>query len=74
MYFCFLASSIEFDITQVEEAFKLLTEFAKTGLICIKYTYSFYHIYLLFCVGYTISASILNSLGNFVYMMKSKLV
>ena len=73
MHFCFLASSIEFDITQVEEAFKLLTEFAKTGLICTKYTYSFYHIYIFFCVGYTISVNFLNSLGNFVYMMRSKL-
>ena len=72
MYFCFLASSIEFDITQVE-TFKLLTEFAKKGVICTKYTYSFYHIYLFFCVGYTISVSFLNSLGNFVYMMRSKL-
>ena len=71
MYFCFLASSIEFDITQVEEAFKLLTEFAKTGLICTKYTYSFYHIYFFSCVGYTISVSFLYSLRNFVYMMRS---
>ena len=65
MYFCFLASSIEFDITQVEEAFKLLTEFAKTGLICTKYTYSFYHIYLFFCVGYTISVSFIEFLRKF---------
>ena len=35
-----------------------VTESAKTGLVCTKYTYSFY---------YTISV---NSLGNFVYMMK----
>ena len=54
MYFCFLASSIEFDITQVEEVFKLLTEFAKTGLICTKYTYSFYYIYLFLCGLYNI--------------------
>ena len=32
-----------------------VTEPAKTGLVCTKYTYSFYHIYLFFCVGYTIS-------------------
>ena len=32
------------------------------------YTYSFYHIYLFFCVDYTISVSY--SLGNFVCAMK----
>ena len=34
-----------------------VTESVKTGLICTKYTYSFYHIYLFFCVAYTISVS-----------------
>ena len=38
-------------------ALKIMTESVKTGLICTKYTYSFYHIYLFFCVGYTISVS-----------------
>ena len=37
----------------------------KTGLICTKYTYSFYHIYLFFCVGYTISASFIEFLRKF---------
>ena len=75
MYFCFLVSSIEFDITQVEEAFKLLMEFVKIDLICTKYTYSFYHTYvsLFLCELYNI-CKFLNSLGNFVYMMRSKLV
>ena len=39
-----------------------MTESAKTGLICTKYTYSFYHIYLFFCVGYTISISFIEFL------------
>ena len=45
----------------------IVTESAKTVLICTKYTYSFYHIYLFFCVGYTISVSFI---GNFAHMMK----
>ena len=40
-------------------------ESVKTGLICTKYTYSFYHMYLFFCVGYAVSV-LLNSLGIFV--------
>ena len=40
-------------------------ESAKTGLICTKYTYLFYHIYLFFCVGYTISVSFIEFLRNF---------
>ena len=40
-------------------------ESAKTGLICTKYTYSFYHICLFFCVGYAVSV-VLKSLGIFV--------
>ena len=36
-----------------------VTKSAKTGLICTKYTYSLYHIYLFFCVGYTISVEFL---------------
>ena len=31
-----------------------MTKLAKTDLICTKYTYSFYHIYLFFCIGYII--------------------
>ena len=42
-----------------------VTESAKTGLICTKYTYSFYHIYLFFCVGYTISVSFIEFLRKF---------
>ena len=42
-----------------------MTESAKTGLICTKYTYSFYHIYLFFCVGYTISVSFIEFLRKF---------
>ena len=38
-------------------SYTFVTESAKIGLICIKYTYSFCHIYLFFCVGYTISVS-----------------
>ena len=38
---------------------------AKTGLICTKYTYSFYHIYLFSCVGYTISVSFIEFLRKF---------
>ena len=34
-----------------------VTNSAKICLICTKYTYSFYNIYLFFCVGYTISVS-----------------
>ena len=41
-----------------------VTESAKTGLICTKYTYSFYHIYLFFCVDYTISVSFIEFLRN----------
>ena len=37
-------------------------QICKTGLICTKYTYSFYHIYLFFCVGYTISVSFIEFL------------
>ena len=39
-----------------------VTESAKTGLICTKYTYSFYHSFLFFCVGYTISVSFIEFL------------
>ena len=42
-----------------------MTESAKTGLICTKYTYSFYHVYLFFCVGYTISVSFIEFLRKF---------
>ena len=42
-----------------------MTESAKIGLICTKYTYSFYHIYLFFCVGYTISVSFIEFLRKF---------
>ena len=42
-----------------------VTESVKTGLICTKYTYSFYHIYLFFCVGYTISVSFIKFLRKF---------
>ena len=42
-----------------------MTESAKTGLICTKYTYSFYHIYLFFCVGYTVSVSFIEFLRKF---------
>ena len=42
-----------------------MTESAKTGLICTKYTYAFYHIYLFFCVGYTISVSFIEFLRKF---------
>ena len=39
-----------------------VTKSAKTGLICTKYTYSFYHIYFFFCVSYTISVSFIEFL------------
>ena len=39
-----------------------VTESAKIGLICTKYTYLFYHIYLFFCLGYTISVSFIEFL------------
>ena len=42
-----------------------MTESVKTGLICTKYTYSFYHIYLFFCLGYTISVSFIEFLRKF---------
>ena len=42
-----------------------MTESAKTGLICTKYTYSFHHIYPFFCVGYTISVSFIEFLRKF---------
>ena len=42
-----------------------MTKSARTGLICTKYTYSFYHIYLFFCVGYTISVSFVVFLRKF---------
>ena len=42
-----------------------MTKSAKTGLICTKYTYSFYHIYPFLCVDYTISVSLLNSSRKF---------
>ena len=44
---------------------KNVTKSAKTVLICTKYTYSFYHIYLFFCVGYTISVSFIEFLRKF---------
>ena len=44
---------------------QIVTKSAKTGLICTKYTYSFYHILSLFCVGYTISVSFIKFLRNF---------
>ena len=31
--------------------YQYVTESTKTGLVCTKYTYSFYHMYLIFCVG-----------------------
>ena len=49
--------------TDYEKGF--VTESAKTGLICTKYTYSFYHIYLFFCVGYTTSVSFIEFLRKF---------
>ena len=42
-----------------------MTESAKTGLICTKYTYSFYHIYLFFCVDYAISVYFIEFLKKF---------
>ena len=42
-----------------------MTESAKTGLICTKYTYTFYHIYLFFCVGYAISVYFIEFLRKF---------
>ena len=42
-----------------------VTMSAKIGLICTKYTYSFYHIYLFFCVRYTISVSFTEFLRKF---------
>ena len=42
-----------------------VTKSAKKSLICTKYTYSFYHIYLFFCVGYTISVSFIKFLRKF---------
>ena len=42
-----------------------MTKSVKTGLICTKYTYLFYHIYLFFCVGYTISVSFIEFLRKF---------
>ena len=42
-----------------------VTEYAKTGLICTNYTYSLYHIYLFFYVGYTISVSFNEFLRKF---------
>ena len=43
----------------------IVTESAKAGLICTKYTYSFYHIYLFVCMGYTISVSFIEFLRKF---------
>ena len=40
-------------------------ESAKTGLIFTKYTYSFYHIYLFFCVDDTMSVSFIEFLRKF---------
>ena len=42
-----------------------VTESAKIGLICTKYTYSSYHTYLFFYVGYTISVSFIEFLRKF---------
>ena len=42
-----------------------MTESAKTGPIYTKYTYSFYHAYLFFCIGYTISVSFIELLREF---------
>ena len=42
-----------------------VTESAKTGLICTKYDYSFYHMYLFFYVGYTLSVSFTEFLRRF---------
>ena len=42
-----------------------MTESAKTDLICTKYTYSFYDIYLFFCVDYIISVSFIEFLRKF---------
>ena len=42
-----------------------VTESAKKGLICTKSTYSFYCIYLFFCVGYTISVRFIEFLRKF---------
>ena len=43
----------------------IVTESAITGLICTKYTCSFYHIYLFFCMSYTISVSFIEFLRTF---------
>ena len=42
-----------------------VTESAKAGLICTKYTYSFYHTYLFFCVAYTICVSFIEFFRKF---------
>ena len=46
-----------------EYQYVYVTESTKTGLICTKCTYSFYHMYLFFCLGsYTISVSFIEFL------------
>ena len=52
-------------LTSLKEDDVFVTKSAKTGLICTKYTYSFYHTYLFFCVGYTISESYIKFLRKF---------
>ena len=49
-----------------------VSESAKTGLICTKYTYSFYHIYLFFVWVIQYMEVLLNSLGHFVYNIMVK--
>ena len=46
--------------------YQYVIESTKTGLICTKYTYSFYHMYLFLC-GYPISVSFIEFLE---YMIK----
>ena len=46
----------------VHNVIRFVTESAKTGLICTKYIYLFYHIHLFFCVGYRISTSFIEFL------------
>ena len=53
---------LNFMILKLAHCTTYVTESAKTGLICTKYTYSFYHIYLFFCVGYTISVNFIEFL------------
>ena len=60
-----LHNNIKFVIIACICSVPYVTESVKTGLICTKYTYLFYHIYLFFCVGYTISVSFIKFLRKF---------